>query len=104
MPIAAASRGVGGGTIAVAQVEETVTVLRLLADGTPDPDFGGGSGIQVPQPGYRTTPQPLADARVGIFGDGYRLCNQPTCVTAPYLARFIEASPSRPASKKGGRP
>jgi uncharacterized delta-60 repeat protein len=103
LPIAAASPGVGGGTIAVAQVEETVTVLRLLADGAPDPAFGGGSGIQMPQPGFGIEAQPLAGARVGLFGNGFRLCSQPTCVNAPYLARFVEASPSRPASKKGGR-
>lgn len=103
LPIAAASPGVGGGTIAVAKVEETVTVLRLLADGAPDPAFGGGSGIQVPQPGFGIEAQPLAGARVGLFGNGFRLCSEPTCVSMPYLARFIEASPSRPASKKGGR-
>lgn len=103
LPIAAASPGVGGGTIAVAKVEETVTVLRLLADGAPDPAFGGGSGIQVPQPGFGIEAQPLAGARVGLFGSGFRLCSEPTCVSMPYLARFIEASPSRPASKKGGR-
>ena len=102
MPIAAASPGIAGGTIAVAQVEETVTVLRLLADGSPDPAFGGGSGIQVPQPGLGITPQPLTDARLGLFGNGFRICNQPTCINAPYLARFIEASPSQPPSKQGG--
>jgi hypothetical protein len=104
LPITAASPGVGGGTIAVAKVEETVTVLRLLADGAPDPAFGGGSGIQVPQPGFGIEAQPLAGARVGLFGNGFRLfCNEPTCVNMPYLARFIEASPFRPASKKGDR-
>lgn len=103
LPIAAASPGVGGGTIAVAEVEETVTVLRLLADGAPDLAFGGGSGIQVPQPGFGIVAQPLAGARVGLFGNGFRLCSEPTCVNVPYLARFIEALPSRPASKKGGR-
>ncbi|HEX6665116.1 MAG TPA: hypothetical protein VF081_00795 [Solirubrobacterales bacterium] len=103
LPIAAASPGVGGGTIAVAQVEETVTVLRLLADGAPDPTFGGGSGIQVPQPGFGIEAQSLAGARVGLFGNDFRLCSKPTCVSMPYLARFIEASPSRPVSKKGGR-
>lgn len=103
LPIAAASPGVGGATIAVAQVEETVTVLRLLAGGAPDPAFGGRSGVQVPLPGAGVTPQPLAGARVGLFGNGFRFCNEPTCVIAPYLARFIEASPSRRAAKKGGR-
>jgi hypothetical protein len=103
LPIAAASPGVGGGTIAVARVEETVTVLRLLADGAPDPAFGGGSGIQIPQPGFGIQAQPLAGARVGLFGNGFRLCSEPTCVNMPYLARFIEASPPRLASKKGGR-
>ena len=102
-PIAAASPGVGAGTVAVSRVEESVTVLRLLADGAPDPAFGGGSGIQVPQPGLGVTPEPLAGARVGVFGNGFRLCSEPTCVNMPYLARFIEASPSRRASKKGGR-
>ncbi len=103
LPIAAASPGVGGGTVAVAKVEEAVTVLRLLADGAPDPAFGGGSGIQVPQPGFGIEVQPLAGARVGLFGNGFRLCSEPTCVNMPYLARFIEASPSRSASKKGDR-
>jgi hypothetical protein len=103
LPIAAASPGVGGGTIAIAKVEETVTVLRLLADGAPDPAFGGGSGIQVPQLGFGIEAQPLAGARVGLFSDDFRLCSEPICIPMPYLARFIEASPSRPTSKKGGR-
>lgn len=103
LPITAASPGDGGATIAVAKVEETVTVLRLLADGAPDPAFGGGSGIQVPQPGFGIEAQPLAGARVGLFGNGFRLCSEPTCVSMPYLARFIEASPPRPVSEKGGR-
>jgi hypothetical protein len=103
LPIAAASPGVSGGTIAVAQVEESETVLRLLADGAPDPAFGGGIGIQVPQPGHGITAQQLAGARVGLFGNGFRVCNQPTCVSAPYLAQFVEAPPPPPpAAGKGG--
>lgn len=103
LPIFAASPGVDGGTIAVAQVEETVTVLRLLADGAPDLAFGGNSGIQMPQPGFGVEAQQLANARVGLFDSGFRLCSEPTCVSMPYLARFIEASPSQLAGKKGGR-
>ena len=50
--------------------------------------------------GFGVEPQPLAGGRVGLFGDGFRLCSEPTCVTAPYLARFIEASPSRPVEQE----
>lgn len=102
LPVAAAGPGLHGGTFALAQVEETATALRLLADGEPDPAFGGGQGVPVPQQGHGATVQPLAGGRAGLFGNGYRSCNQATCISAPYLARFIEASPSRSAGKKGG--
>ncbi|MFN8218228.1 MAG: hypothetical protein U0R71_16680 [Solirubrobacterales bacterium] len=102
LPVAAASPGVGGGTMAVSQIGETVTVRRLLADGTPDRSFAGGGGVEAPQPGRGVTLQPLAGGRVGLFDNGYRLCDEPACVTAPYLARFIEPSPPRRQGRKGG--
>ena len=69
-------------------------------DGSPDPAFGGGSGIQVPQPGLGITPQPLTDARLSLFGNGFRSAiNQPASTRPTWRGSSKLRRPSRRVSK-----
>jgi uncharacterized delta-60 repeat protein len=77
-----------------------IQVERLLADGRPDPRFGGEAGIQLPEPeGGRFVSS--VGGRALIEGSGAKECSL-SCVSSPFLTRLIEPTGSA-RSGKGGK-
>jgi hypothetical protein len=74
---------------------------RLLADGRPDPRFGGEAGIAVPEPGGEAELIPSAGGKALALVDGNTNC-QVRCEPSPYLVRLIEPS-GKSGTGKGGK-
>lgn len=83
----------------------SVTVRRLLADGTPDPSFGGGGATELALP-REATAGPLASAPgEGVYvaaevgpGEGCRK----SCTEVPYIARLGGDGRPDPGYGSGG--
>jgi uncharacterized delta-60 repeat protein len=101
-----AGPGSGGSTLVVFVTYPTGNrpgeshVVRLLADGRPDPRFGGKAGIALPEPGGAAFVA-SSGGQALFAGSGDTEC-EASCQSGPYLTRLIE--PSGPAGAgEGGK-
>jgi hypothetical protein len=104
--IAAAVTGRGGATLALSETTPPegagqVVALRLGADGTPDPRFGGPAGLAFAEGGRGSALTALAGGGALAAISGFRSCRE-SCVTTPYLSRLVEPAPPRTGVKHGG--
>jgi uncharacterized delta-60 repeat protein len=104
--IISAGPGSNGSTLAVLEAFPPNTqgqsrVVRLLADGTPAPSFGGEAGISLPEAGSAEFVS-SAGGRVLLAGVGQAEC-QTSCQPVPYLTKLIEPSGAAGAGKGGKR-
>jgi uncharacterized delta-60 repeat protein len=96
--------GSGGSTLALYELfppypeegEPNAYVVRYLADGSPDPSFGGEAGIAL-QPGREGRLLGSSQGKVAIYVAGWRMCRE-VCPPRPFLTRLIE--PAAPTAHR----
>jgi hypothetical protein len=100
--------GAGGSTLALYETfpaslgEEGAQVYaeRLLADGRPDPSFGGAAGVALPVTGRDGRVLGSSKLGISILVSGWRYCRE-VCPPTPFLTRMIELAAPKKQHGKG---
>jgi uncharacterized delta-60 repeat protein len=90
--IESATAGTNGAIFAVGALEPfgPWRAFRILADGEPDPAFGGPEGLKVPLRGYPARVTPGAPGRPLVTDQGGFECIRQCAPSEPGLARYVE--------------
>jgi hypothetical protein len=89
--VVSAVPGIDGAIVAVGEVKPygRYVALRILADGRPDPAYGGAAGLEVPLTGSPARAITAGSGRMLVTDKGNVYCRQ-SCDPQPGMARFLE--------------